>query len=50
MLYVVITRQGYFRFRRRIPDSIRAKIGKTEMLISLNTEDKKLLPSRYAMV
>ena len=50
MLYVVTSRQGYYRFRRRVPDNLRAEIGRTEIVISLKTKDKRLVPARYAKV
>jgi integrase len=48
--YLVRTKTGAFRYRRRVPANVRQIIGKTEIVQSLQTRETRLLPMRYAEV
>lgn len=42
------TKTGIYGYRRRVPGSIRAKVGKTEILKSFDTADPKAVKPRHA--
>jgi integrase len=48
--YLVVTKTGAHRYRRRVPDNLRAELGRIEIVRSLRTGDRKLVPHRYAQV
>lgn len=46
--YLTKTKTGIFGYRRRVPNRIRAKVGKTEIVRSFDTADLRAMKSRHA--